>query len=310
MNNRGYVSTVVMFSMLIIFLISISILLGTMNNTNSLDKSIKDTISDKIEFGALNFQKIDTKIICKRASTLHTEKCEQIEDSLYCSGAGLKGKNITYGSLGNNGTLTSGDAFDCDVNGDGEYNSENERFYYVTDLDDDTAVLIYYNNVSSGIANNNKTFAYDSSGENFHGPRTAIKELPTTSQWNNIRLKNEIRAIKSSTNGNITTGGTLPNNYSYEGYSARLLTYSEMHETCGGNSLNSCTFLMENTKYTNSSMGTYGYWIENPQADTNKNAFLVYAYYSNTCEGISGVLGNIYYGVRPVIEISKINIEI
>ena len=35
---------------------------------------------------------------------------------------------ITYGSLELSGTLTIGDAFDCDVNGDGVYNSETEIF--------------------------------------------------------------------------------------------------------------------------------------------------------------------------------------
>lgn len=42
-----------------------------------------------------------------------------------------------------------GDAFDCNVNGDGTYNQVTESFYYVTDLDSNTVVLVYYNNVSS-----------------------------------------------------------------------------------------------------------------------------------------------------------------
>ena len=41
---------------------------------------------------------------------------------------------ITYGKLGTQGILSSGDAFDCDVNGDGIYDATTERFYYVTDL--------------------------------------------------------------------------------------------------------------------------------------------------------------------------------
>ena len=42
---------------------------------------------------------------------------------------GSKGTTtITYGSLELSGTLTTGDTFDCDVNGDGVYNSETEIF--------------------------------------------------------------------------------------------------------------------------------------------------------------------------------------
>ena len=67
--------------------------------------------------------------VCKRATTLHTETCSQTSTSLYCIGDGytasgsMKTTTITYGNLGTKGTLTSGDAFDCDVNGDGVYDS-------------------------------------------------------------------------------------------------------------------------------------------------------------------------------------------
>ena len=102
-----------------------------------------------------------TTAMCKRATILHG----------------------SYGSLGTAGSLSSGDAFDCDVNGDGVYDSDTERFYYVTDVDAKTAVLIYYNNVEAGVAKDSAFSAYDSSNENWHGPVTAIKQLPTTSQW-------------------------------------------------------------------------------------------------------------------------------
>ena len=100
------------------------------------------------------------KYICKRATVLHTEECK----GQYCANAGYKvggsygTTTITYGSLGVSGSLVSGDAFDCDVNGDGVYDSETERFYYVTDMEENSnvAALIYYNNVSEGKPNNEK----------------------------------------------------------------------------------------------------------------------------------------------------------
>ena len=184
----------------------------------------------------------EKKVICRRATTLHTEECTQKEAEYFCSGAGytIAGSRgtttITYGNLGTSGALTSGDAFDCDVNGDGVYDSNTERFYYVSDyyntstkaFESDTAVLIYYNNVNTGNPDNSKLYAYDSSGENFYGPRTAIKELPTTSQWSNISLKNTTRSISNESGSNTTTGGITPNNFNYAGYTARLLTIEEL----------------------------------------------------------------------------------
>ena len=102
-------------------------------------------ITSTINYTMLTKEKSDTpitpekKVICKRATTLHTEECIWNDQAGFCSGAGYtttgsKGTTtITYGNLGTSGTLTSGDAFDCDVNGDGVYDPSTERFYYVSD---------------------------------------------------------------------------------------------------------------------------------------------------------------------------------
>ena len=239
---------------------------------------VLSNITSTINYTMLTKEKSDTpvtpekKVICKRATTLHTEECTQTDSNLYCSGAGYtsegtKGTStITYGNLGTNGTLSSGDAFDCDVNGDGVYDSNTERFYYVSDyyntstksFESDTAVLIYYNNVSAGNPSNKTTYAYDSSGENWHGPRTAVMQLPTTSQWTNVRLTNDVRSITTNAGGNTTTGGTLPSNFSYVGYAARLLTIQEIRQGTGLTSiptwkigeLDNFTYLLENTTFS------------------------------------------------------------
>ena len=135
---------------------------------------------------------------CKRATTLHTEICNQTNSTYYCSGAGYTtGSTVAYGNLGTTGVLTSGDAFDCDVNGDGVYDPETERFYYVSGKDGDNnsdyLALIYYNNVSDGAPNNTTTYAYNADSSKYLGPGTAIKQLPTTKQWSNISLSNRVR---------------------------------------------------------------------------------------------------------------------
>ena len=292
-------------------------------------------ITSTINYTMLTKEKSNTpivpekKVICKRATTLHTEECTQTSVTYNCSGAGYtsagsKGTStITYGNLGTSGSLTSGDAFDCDVNGDGVYDSNTERFYYVSDyyntstksFESDTAVLIYYNNVSTGNPNNNKLYAYDSSGENWHGPRAAIVGLPTTSQWNNVSLKNTIRAILNENGSNTTTGGMTPSNFSYAGYAARFLTIQEVRQGTGMSNiptwqtgeLDKFIYLLENTKFSNSDNAAWALWLENVRLDTSTNAWYVHgnsrlvSHYS-----VSFADG---FGVRPAIEVSKTNME-
>ena len=304
-------------------------------NKDKVSGSIKycnNTFSDdtlKFDGNSISKDEPKGKIICKRATTLHTEECTQTDESLYCSregyiASGSKGTStITYGNLGTKGSLNSGDAFDCDVNGDGEYNPETERFYYVSDyyntstkkFESDTAVLIYYNNVSNGNPNNNDLYAYDSSGENWHGPRTLIAQLPTKNQWSNVSLKNVTRTIFNEISGNTTTGGTLPSNFSYEGYAARLLTVEEIRQatrksnipTLEVGELNNAIYLMENTRFSSKNNGPWAWWLENSSSN-----------YSNMAQNASGntcnVNGNYVQdaggnGVRPAIEVSKINID-
>ena len=302
--------------------------LTSLPNTEIVLDNITSTINyTMIQKSSGSTEEPQNKIVCKRATTLHTEECTQKDTTNYCGGAGytIAGSRgtttITYGNLGTSGALTSGDAFDCDVNGDGVYDSNTERFYYVSDyyntstkaFESDTAVLIYYNNVSSGNSNNKTTYAYDSSGENFYGPRTAIKELPTTSQWSNISLKNTTRSISNESGSNTTTGGTTPSNFSYAGYAARLLTIEELRIATENNGIptfqvgeiDNFTYLLENTSFSNEN--NFAWWLENVRSDNSRQAWSVNGYYrtvyGNTVEDISST------GVRPAIEVSKTNIE-
>ena len=271
-------------------------------------------ITSTINYTMLTKEKSNTtitpekKIICKRATILHT-------DGIH-----------TFGNLGTSGTLTSGDAFDCDVNGDGVYDSNTERFYYVSDyyntitkaFESDTAVLIYYNNVNAGNPNRNATYAYDSSEENWHGPRTAIAQLPTTSQWSNVNLKSTTRAILNENGGNTTTGGTLPSNFSYEGYAARLLTIQEVRQATGNSNiprptdqiqigeLDNFTYLLENTKFSSSS-NAWNWRLENACSDYFKTSYDVRGPYRLV--NYYTVSSTDTHGVRPAIEVSKTNIE-
>ena len=286
---------------------------------------------DTLKFDGNSISKDEPKgkIICKRATTLHIEKCTQTDSQYFCSGAGYtasgsKGTStITYGNLGTKGSLNSGDAFDCDVNGDGEYNPETERFYYVSDyyntstksFENDTAVLIYYNNISSGNPSTNSTYAYDSSNENWYGPRSLIAHLPTTNQWSNVSLKNITRTIFNETSENITTGGTLPSNFSYSGYAARFLTLQEIKKGTGITNiskwevgeLDKFTYLFENTKFSITGNSVWAWWLESARSDTSTYAWNVTGGGRIAGSDLVSRAGDI--GVRPAIEVSKTNIE-
>ena len=299
-------------------------------NAKELQLKNKENITGTIKYcnenftnNTLFFNGQDMKtIVCKRATKLHTEECAQTDSKLYCSGTGLTGKTITYGSLGTKEKLVSGDAFDCDVNGDGIYDSDTERFYYVSDyyntstkdFEDNTAVLIYYNNVSKGKPSNSKLVTYDASGKNFHGPRTAIEELPSTSEWRNVSLTSNVRSIIAQDGANSTTGGSLPVSFSYSGKAARLLTTQEINNACDieaghwmAGELDTCNYLMENTKYSNASIENYGYWLENAHSGDSDYVWGVNGY-GRDVSGFT-VSNARVFGVRPAIEVLKSNIE-
>ena len=265
--------------------------------------------------------------ICKRATTLHTETCSQTNEYHFCGADGytasgsMKTTTITYGNLGKSGILASGDAFDCDVNGDSIYDAETERFYYVSDMingtttDDKTAVLIYYNNVSEGKPSNSTVYPYDSNAQNYDsrdyidGPVTAIKQLPTIDQWKNVRLKSNIRDITDS-EGIVRKSG-----FSYEGYAARLLTGQEMSAGCDvvinngglGEVSTKCKYLMENTKYSSGDLMTKGEWLETHGSLYFSSVLTIDADYRRL--ELNHVTSTYSFGVRPVIEVAKTDID-
>ena len=220
--------------------------------------------------------------ICKRATVLHND-----------------GTN-TYGNLGTQGTLTSGDAFDCDVNGDGVYDPNVERFYYVSGKDGDSssnyATLIYYNNVSGGVPDSDKRVEHSSGG--YIGPTIAMLELPTTTQWKNVKLSNTTRNITDE-NGTVRV-----NDFSYAGYAARLLTYQEVYSGCydGSKNLTDNQSLLSKCMYLTENKGSY--WLENPTSYLGAYTWAIMVHYVAN----HGTIGS-PDSVRPAIEVLKSKIS-
>ena len=282
---------------------------------------------------------VENSAICKRATTLHTETCSQA--SYYCyadgyySGGEMNTTTITYGNLGTSGSIpATGDAFDCNVDGTGY----NKRFYYVSNyydtstntFDNTTAVLVYssntvYDSNSNSVIDSDGGLEYNSSN-NWHGPVTAMANLPTTSQWSNVELKTTERAILACSDADCggandpatsTSGGTLPTAFSYSGYAARILTIQELKQsgcdTLSGKSylstagaLTACNFLMEGMKYADDSKVTYGTWLETPHTSVSGYVWLMT---SSLRKVDNNYTGTNLYGVRPVIDVPMSKIE-
>lgn len=216
------------------------------------------------------------KYTCIIAADLHTATCNLTSGGCYAAGyrdGGSKGtKTITFGKLVNSNELEPGFAYDCDVNGDNNYNHNTERFYYIRTIDD-KAVLVSHANFegSSGQINENN-FAYND----------ALGKLPSIEQWSNTDTV-------------------------FEEDAARLLTMDDIKAACNKTNvrvegaLDDCEFLMENSRFISSTTGRTAMWIK-------KEGSTLYRIQSNT-RMIKNVNNTNTSTVRPAIEILLSNIE-
>ena len=77
-NNKGYVSTIIMFSILTLFLISMLMLVKTMNNSSSLNKKITDKVVDNIDYDASGSVQDRLSVLENKVSNLKSEVINEI----------------------------------------------------------------------------------------------------------------------------------------------------------------------------------------------------------------------------------------
>ena len=179
-------------------------------------------------------------LVCKAAETLHTQTCETGGSCSGLTNANVSGGTIvdgtiTYGYYPNSNPLKAGDAFTCDINNNGIFDEEEERFYYLAD-DGENARLIYYTGYDNGpdtIYNG----VYDD----------ALAKLPTNAQWTNPNLVN-------FDDGSLTSFPFV----------------DDVTAACGNNtitgSVKPCIYLIENTTFsrkrpTNGNSPRSGIWL-------------------------------------------------
>ena len=70
MNNKGYASTIIMFSVLALFLVSMLMLIQTMNNSKSLNKNITDKVTNSIDYSASGSLQTEIDLLKQQMSNL------------------------------------------------------------------------------------------------------------------------------------------------------------------------------------------------------------------------------------------------
>ena len=238
--------------------------------------------------------------ICKKATVLHTKTCEKTSNG--CAFDVETGSTITYGSIPN-GFPKAGDAYDCDVNNDGVYDSETERFYYIKS-EGENSVLVYYSNYNVDEKYNFRT-----------GQSSYVDEyLPSTTEWSNPGLINP--GVRNAMNdyGSVRGWTTIDNTITlnYTNKAARLLTLFDVETTCrevlGFSSSNTritgCNWLFENLKSYDGT-GAMNYWLETVIFE-EKKAYGV-EFPLKTINAVSYI--DHKEGVRPAITVKTTNIE-
>ena len=235
-------------------------------------------------------------IVCKKATRLHTATC--LDDYNKCRDIVGPNNTIIYGTIVE-GELKTGDAFDCDVNYNGSFNYETERFYYLYD-DGENAYFIYYTDL-----NDHEKYMYYELEENYHGPLTAYQYLPSKDEWPNPGLIKPGKRQIINALGNSSTNGTPLDIFDYGDKVARLPTMQEVTIGCPSDVADACLFLVEDVAwFEKNTSGTHSYWTETPLGTELTNIKVV-----GHDSKIWTTLSTIEHPVRPLITVSISNIE-
>ncbi|MBR3898186.1 MAG: InlB B-repeat-containing protein [Bacilli bacterium] len=201
---------------------------------------------------------------CVPARTLHKSTCKTNGGCI--SSGYTNNQTIVFGQKPNSDELSPGFAYDCDVDGDGNFSQETERFYLLR-TKGENAVLISHSNFEGEAGQKAENiFVYDE----------AIEKLPTVDQWKNMPEMSN-------------------------GKAARFIQYDDLVAACGDKdftkegALDSCNFILENTRYVSPTTGRTALWIEK-SGDELRRIF-------STTRNVLTVTSASKDAARPVIEV-------
>lgn len=283
--------------------------------------TLETVINDSVTYIA--HWSLSPELVCRRAKALHQQECIRT-DSKGCKEDGYaNGTLITFGNISNKEEYRPGDAFDCDVNGNGQIDKDAngnsiERFYYLRSINGTHAALIYYSNVVNGLDDNTVTQAYDASEKNYNVPTNVISNLPLKTSWSNISLMNNNVQVYNENHETINKGIELPI-IDYSNYSSRIPVLEDIEEACSidatsdndeealpTTAYNGCQFMFENTTYVNPNIKS-GYWVTTVWSKNTTEVFrTVGSRHTIETNDVTASTGS---GTRPVIEVPLSLIE-
>ena len=172
------------------------------------------------------------------------------------------------------------------------------------EYDTSYATLIYYTNIAQDNGNvvASTTFTTKKATSNVsQGPSLAKEYLPTTSQWSNVSLKTTSRRIL-----NYSCGASHPT-FSYEGYAARFATLQEVKTACNmpDSQINWSTGSLDVCKHLLENLGNGDYWLEGNSSNYNDQ----FPFIKGSERRIGLHYASQLYGVRPVIDVAKSDID-
>ena len=259
MNKKGFAISVILYSIVFLLISVLYMITGILKTRYHVESDLRDDIVEQLN------ESVNKRIRCKKIG-------------------------------GTQGVLEAGDTFNCDVNGDGVFDSTLEKFYYISNyynqlaksFDPSIAVLIHsLNSYGGNSVSTNSPVKWNSIETANNGPIT-LDDNFTSSDWINIKLKKNPRSIFSG----YGSSGSVYTSFDYT-RSVRLLTVEEYNFGC--NPKTKCNFL-----WTDAEAGE-GIWLENIASPSNST---VYVLKSSTKE-LSTATVTSYYMARAVIEISK-----
>ena len=229
--------------------------------TDNTNYTIKINPKNKVA-GDVTYYAKWVKIICEKATalTLHQETC-RYDSNQGCKADGLSGQPITYGSEPGANTYEPGDAYNCDVNNDGTYDPDEERFYFIRENSENNSMVLYYytsideNGVvdTQEIVNQNPVTYYEPGSyyytvaQNYH-PLLVEDQNSSLPTWDN------------------------PGLILFDNIPARLVSLDDIEVACGTldidtvGYLSSCPYLMENSRYQDNKKGRAGIWVQKPDS--------------------------------------------
>lgn len=260
MNKKGFAISVVLYSVVFLLISILYMITGVLKTRYHVKSDLRDTIVEQLN------ESINRRTRCVRMT-------------------------------GEDGTLVVGDAFKCDVNGDGIFDEGHEKFYYISNFynqssnsfDPSVTVLIHSLNSNSGnVVSTNSPVKWNNTLTLDNGPASLKDNFPS-SNWLNVVLKANPRKIMIGYNStNSMLSFQYPN-------STRLLTVEEFLYGC--NPVSKCNFLFNTMEAETGN----GIWLENIASKDNKTVYII----DSTTHELSTDTVTSSNMLRTVIDVSK-----